>query len=333
MEKEQILSLIRSSVAEGKVSFDEVVATLGHQISRQGNDTALNSVKMGKNVSKILYFTGTLIVVIGIIILISQNWNGIGIPGRLLVTLGVSFISLCAGLYFSKQVDHNSLSVTFLTISASLAPVGAYVLADSLGFRFDDVSVQATTAFMLLCVFLSALYVAKKDILIFVCGSFFTWLYYALTLKILSDSNSYNDYDTLQIVTIILGISYVCFAYYLSISNREEREGKQRIANIYYGLGTIGILLPTILWNGVWNMLYIGLVFFAVMGSVYFKSRAMLTFSALFLVAYIIKITSKYFTNSMSWPIALVFLGFVVIGIGYSTFYLNRKYMGHSTNA
>jgi len=49
----------------------------------------------------------------------------------------------------------------------------------------------------------------------------------------------------------------------------------------------------------------------------------------LFLIAHIINITGQYFTDSMNWAIILVFVGFLIIGIGYTTFYLNKKYISN----
>jgi hypothetical protein len=79
--------------------------------------------------------------------------------------------------------------------------------------------------------------------------------------------------------------------------------------------------------GGFWDILYIGLVFGVILLSVYLKSRAFLIFGALFLMAYLIKITGEYFADTIGWPIALIFAGFAVIGVGFVAYYINKEYI------
>jgi hypothetical protein len=47
-------------------------------------------------------------------------------------------------------------------------------------------------------------------------------------------------------------------------------------------------------------------------------------------MGYILKITGEYFADSLSWPVALMVAGFALIGVGYFTFYLRKKYFSKS---
>ena len=69
------------------------------------------------------------------------------------------------------------------------------------------------------------------------------------------------------------------------------------------------------------------MVFGGVFLSVYMKSRSVLIASTLFLVAHVVYITSEYFADSLGWPISLVLLGFVFIGLGYGSVTINKKYI------
>jgi hypothetical protein len=61
--------------------------------------------------------------------------------------------------------------------------------------------------------------------------------------------------------------------------------------------------------------------------AIHLRSRAVLIFGAAFLVGDIFKLTSEYFQDSLGWPLMLVLAGFLLIGVGYLTFYLNNKYL------
>ena len=49
--------------------------------------------------------------------------------------------------------------------------------------------------------------------------------------------------------------------------------------------------------------------------------------SSMYLMAYILKITAEYFTDSLGWPLALVLTGLALIAIGYLHFNLKSKYL------
>ena len=42
---------------------------------------------------------------------------------------------------------------------------------------------------------------------------------------------------------------------------------------------------------------------------------------------YILKITSEYFTEGLGWPLALVLAGLAMIGVGYVSLSVSRKYL------
>jgi hypothetical protein len=64
-----------------------------------------------------------------------------------------------------------------------------------------------------------------------------------------------------------------------------------------------------------------------VYASVHVKSKALLTFGSLFLGAYLVKITSEYFSDSLGWPLALVIAGLLLMAVGYVTLRLKRTYL------
>jgi len=57
------------------------------------------------------------------------------------------------------------------------------------------------------------------------------------------------------------------------------------------------------------------------------RSRSILVMSTLFLIAHVSYITGEYFADSLGWPISLVILGFVFIGLGYVSISVNKKYI------
>ena len=101
-----------------------------------------------------------------------------------------------------------------------------------------------------------------------------------------------------------------------------------------YAFGALAVLGGTFALQGFkpdqsafWEIIYPGLVFGAMFIAIFLRSRAVLIFGAAFLVGDIFKLTSEYFQDSLGWPLMLVLAGFLLIGVGYLTFYLNNKYL------
>ncbi len=327
MDKQQIVSFIREALTSGNISKSDILGLVNErkQESQVSQPLARTPEDHSKNLIRVFYAIGAIIAVIGVIILVVQNWNDIGFAGRIFSTLGISLLTYVAGLIFTKP-EQNILSQVMFSISAALAPLGSFVLLKEASIDFTYI-VQIAVALVLFILFGVASFISKKSILnLFVVG-FITWAYYVFVIKIFGFGYSSNN--LLEWAIIIQGLSYILIAYsYESLLGANElspNKEKKAIQNIFYMLGTLAILGAGISIGGVFDLIFIAFIFAGFYGSVYLKSRAMLNLSAVFLVAHIIKITSKYFADSISWPVALIVVGFLVIGIGYGTFYLNRR--------
>ncbi len=92
------------------------------------------------------------------------------------------------------------------------------------------------------------------------------------------------------------------------------------------GFGALSLLGFGITIGGFFDIFYILILFAGFYGSIYLKSRAMLLFSSLFLMAHMIKLTSRFFVDSLGWPISLIIIGFLIIGVGYGSYQVKKKY-------
>lgn len=334
MDKQQVISFIEGQLITGKISKVDLLDIANNRVVSQGstamasdNVTVSTRQESSKNLINTFYSIGAIIAIIGVGILIAQHWNEIGFVGRISVTLGISLFAYILGLLLNKP-QQKMVSQVMFTIAAALVPIGSYVLLKEANITFDWTS-QTAVALISTLVFGSALLISKKNILFFITVGFATWTYYAFILKVFG----YNYYsaDFLKWSSMLLGISYLFIAYgYRSVfkaSDKDYENEKKAIQDFFSGLGTLAILGAGIFIGGIFDLLYIALIFGAFYGSVYLKSRSMLTFGALFLMAHIIKLTSKYFVDSIGWPVALIVIGFFVIGVGYMTYYLNKRFI------
>lgn len=319
MDKTQILSLLQEKIKEGIITPDDLQRVMHEeQESKQAHVT--------RNITNIFYIIGALIILIGAIILTVQNWHDIGFAGRILVTFGISLATYLPSLFLRDSMNRILSQVLFL-ISAILAPIGIIVLFIEFDMKFGSLE-QTLSALALCFVFSIAFLYTKRNILVIISMFFATWGYYALLGHLFSMTA-----DLTKLATMILGVSYIFLARYyqerLASADSVERKERRSVENILYGIGTIGILAPSIFIGGIFDLFAIALIFAAFYASVFVKSKAMLIFAAIFLITYVIKITGEYFVDSVGWPLSLIVIGFLIIGIGYGTLYLNRKYLSN----
>lgn len=331
MEKEQIISLIKQNLGSGKISKNDLL--------NLANDNQTADLNLGQNMAnpevsgenfhssalvKIFYVIGAVIALVGVVILIVQNWNEIGFLGRIVVTLGIAIISYIFAVLMRDQ-KRRFLSQVLFIISFVLSPIGVLVLLYETKIDFDLV-VQLLFSLVMLVIYGLAYYVTKRNVLILILVAFATWAYYAFILEFLD--NSFNN--ILQWATIIIGFAYIFLAYSrraLKIVDIHDVKEQRSVSGLLYGVGTIAVLGASMAIGGIFDLLVILFIFGAFYGSVFLKSRIMLVVASFFLVGHMIKITLEYFGNSLGWPILLVLIGFLIIGIGYLTFYLNKKYI------
>jgi hypothetical protein len=335
MDKQQIVSFIEGQLATGKISREDLLILVNNGVAPISNAVPVfnsnpidtpHKEESSRNLINTFYGIGAIIVLGGVAILVGQNWIEIGFLGRILVTLGIFLVTYICGFLLNKP-SQRVISQVMFTISCALAPLGVYVLLSEVNINFVW-PFTFYTALLSCALFGYALWSSKKNILVLITIGFASWAYYSLVLKVFSfDYNS----DLLKWAVMLLGFAYILIAHgYQSVStatDASDEKEKKAIRNALFGLGTLGVLGAGIFIGGIFDLIFIALIFGAFYGSVYLKSRSMLTLGALFLMSHIVKLTSKYFVDSIGWPVALIMVGFLIIGVGYMTYNLNKKYI------
>ncbi|PIR85545.1 hypothetical protein COU15_00415 [Candidatus Kaiserbacteria bacterium CG10_big_fil_rev_8_21_14_0_10_45_20] len=333
MEKREILNLIQQELQNGTITKEDLYAlqpSMGIQPDA-GADTHIEEPQeeqssLSKKIPAIFYTIGAIIAIVGIFTLVGQFWEDINFLGRLIITLGTSVALYIAGFLFSKG-PHNILSQVFFTFSAGLAPAGIFVLLTELSIRFGW-EVNFIIGALLFVLFLVTYVLCKKSILILLAVAYASSAYFSIIFGAL-ESHIFSSVTNWSV--IVLGVAYLLIGYSISTNknNIEAYLKKERrsVRGILYLFGSLGILLAGFFLGGIFDLLYIVVLFAGFYGSVFLQSRSMLVFSGIFLIAHIVHITSRYFADSFGWPLVLIVSGFFVIGVGYLTLFINKKYI------
>jgi len=327
MNKQELLRELAQMIATGAVSREEVVNIVGSG-NGLGSGAVTEAAQQKKHrhlsLTKILYGLGAVIVIIGIGFLIAQIWQDIGSVGRVTVTLGLGLIlSISGSLLLNTKPDH-SIGKIFHAIGGVVMPGGAVVLLTEM-FEYDVSLWSFASAFGVLFIFYIVLmFIHKKEVLTFFALANGTAAIYLVVAAILDANFTSYAGDIFAYLTMVVGIIYLLLAY-----GFRSGWNKRLVPSLYF-LGSAGFFVAAftrVFDSGIWEILFFLLALGGVVLAVYLRSKAILVISTLALVGHIIYITGEYFADSLGWPISLVILGFVIIGLGYGSVTLNKRFI------
>lgn len=323
MNKEQLIQEIKNSAAQKLIKKDEIIAAYNEGAGVKKDRALTRHI----GISEILYYIGGAIVFIGIAVLIGQNFDTLNNTVKILVTLGSGLLAYIIGIIFCRKEKLNTIGQAFYFISALVLPIGLYVIFDMAGLYIEALVTQSLISGIILIFYLLSYLIFKKNIFIIFSIIFGTILFVTLTSYFV-DSNPNIDLEKFsQYQLLTVGLTFMLLGYLFS------RGDKKFLVGPLYGFGSFFFLGSALILGGwppeqnvFWEVAFPFLVFGVIFLSVYLKSKALLTFGSIFLMGYILKITSEYFAEGLGWPISLMIGGLLLIFIGYFTLRLKKKY-------
>lgn len=321
MNKEQLLNELSLKISTGEISREEIQSKFGIPSPAYKVSEVPQSESRHMSINKILYLIGAAIVVIGIVIFVGQIWEEIGSVGRILVTLGLGFVFAVMGSMMLSSKPEDKIGQVFHAIGGVLIPGGSMVLLYELQI---DGAWPMAIAFGSVAVFYFLLNIVQKNVVLtlFTIANGTTFIYLMFN-AILGDAFYKHD-DLYAYLTMVLGVSYLMLGYSF------KDTWNSRLKESLYSIGSLGILgsAYTRVFDSVgWQFFFFVLVLGGIYLSVFLKNRSILILSTVFLVAHVSYITSEYFANSLGWPLSLILLGMVFIGLGYMSININKKYI------
>jgi hypothetical protein len=323
MDKQSTIEAVKTLIDEGQLTRPEVLELFEEKES----DTS----KTGKLV-EILYYIGGAIVGVGVAVLIGQNWDQLPSVARLLSTLGAGVAAYVVAVLFSSRSEATKVANAFWLIAAVITPIGLNVAFHEAGYRVSEPSVQSVIFALLFTAWLLSYVLYRRVIILTFTFIFGISLYYVFTSFLLSGRPVFDEPTFTEYRTLAAGVALCLFGYYFRTSSQKALSGT------LYGFGALAFLGSALALGGykpeqsvAWEIVFPILTFLFILGSVSVKSKSFLVMGSLFLMAYIGKITTEYFSDSLGWPLALVIAGLCIIGIGYASFTISKKYLGART--
>jgi hypothetical protein len=327
MTKETFLNDVRSAALQRLVSVQELTETFnGVLISQPLMSSSHKERSLG--ITEILYFIGGAIVFLGIVVLLSQHWGTLSFFTKLLATLGSGCAAYYVGLLMIRQDRFSGVAQAFFLIAALVLPMGLSILFDHNGYPINRVGVQVLISGILSGFFLASYAIFDINVFLVFSVLYVSWFFHSGMQMLIVDQPNLHSLKITEYRFLTNGLAYILLGH--AFSGHSERRA---LSGSLYCFGVLFFLSAAYAlcgWkpspNYFWEAAFPGLVLAVFFLSVYLKSKSFLTFGALFMIAYIGKITVEYFENSLGWPLSLVLIGFALMGVGYVTFRLNVTY-------
>jgi len=321
MDKQTTIESVTALAAAGDLSEVEL---MGAFREGAGGEIAERNIRY----SSLLYFIGGGVVLMGIVALIAQIWDDVGSVMHVVVTLGPGIAAFTVGVLLSRRQWLGAAGPAFFLIAALVLPVGMAVTLDEAGLQVDHLEWQSLISLVLAGAFLSAYLLFRSNSLLVYTIGFATWAFFAITGWIAGPNPVFGEVEFFEYRALAVGLTYLALAYAFANTSRRA------LSDILYGLGTLAFLGSALALGGwrpsqnvFWELVFPGLVFAVLYASVHLKNKALLGLGSIFLASYLVKITSEYFSDSLGWPLALVISGLLLMGVGYFTLRLKRRYL------
>jgi len=315
MDKEQLLSTVTEFSRNKTITARELLSAYEKGKWGEGKASVL---------SKILYTIGASILLVGIIALIGQYWNDLSSLAHIVISLGSSIASYFIALLILQSGKSDSLVQTAFGVSAILLPIGLAITF--IEFEYDNIIVIPTIA---LAVAGLSLALFRNFVFTIATIVFGTWELYQVIEKLTTTLDYSLRSDIFIYTTMVLGLLYILLGYI--IINLKKTWGES-FSSLLYFAGASTFLGAALSLGGVWDILFSGFVTSMIILSLYLKSRALLVAGTLFIVIYLIKLTSEYFADSIGWPVALVVIGLFTIAVGFMAVNLHKRFISKTSS-
>lgn len=330
----QILSSLSTLLKNGVITREQVLGILEGARS-EPSQAKLSHQKI--NLQKILYYIGGFIILLGIIIYFYQFWGTMDQVSKTILTLGSAVSAYALGYYFFNNTKSKDFGHAFLVISAALFPLGVGTSLDTIGTSLDTIGISATqsggvsvNSAVLFMIFFVSYSVLKAAIFLPFSIIAASTLFFSFTNFLFKDIGVIPHFYEYRV--LILGITYVLLGYYFSQTNRKF------MTNLMYLFGLLMFLGASLSLQGYfpkvnvfWQLIYPFILVLTFWGSIKLQSKVFLIMATIYTFAEISKLTAEYFSKSVGWPVSLIIAGLVIMGIGYMSFELNKRFLKKTT--
>lgn len=306
-ERQEAIDRIAELARQHGISQEEIAERL------EGGPMASSQGPTSSRLTMLLAYLGGIFVFSGLVTLTNMVWPDLSSAARVAITLGSGVILLVLALVADRDERFRRASLPLYLMAAVLQPAGLFVLLHeystggdaALGSAavFGAMSLQSALLFAQLRWTRTVLFTVIYGVATF--SSLMAWLdvSWEFTTLVVSISGLLVTIGIRQGEhRVLCPLLYPIFAFALACAAFDILHGEFPVD---FGLLAVGAAL-VVLSTGL-------------------RSRSLLVASVIITLAYLGYYTNEYFADMMGWPIALIVMGMVMIGLSSYAVRLGRQ--------
>jgi len=306
LNKQEALGQIASLIDDFDIDMADIERVLSSELG--------NADRQSSTLAKVLSYLGGTFVFAGIVTFIALQWGGMNSGVRVVVTLGSGLCFFALGVSALRGARYRNFSMPLFIAASLLQPLGLMVAFDEFGSGGDEQIAGLVTLSIFGLQFVAAYSRWRLTTLAMISLGFLSGFWTVLLDLCLFDE---------KVIAVTLGAMWLVAAVAL-------RKGIHTAAS------------PLLFFFGCWMFLFgwwftlegsifeVGFLFAAcglVWVGVWAQSRALNFAATLGIIGYTAYFTGHYFADSIGWPLALMAIGFALIGISIVALRIDRKYL------
>lgn len=308
--RDQALTEIQSLVTTHNISQAELLSLFAPIAESQS----------GGLLQRVMIYIGGAFIFMGICVYIGMIWDDLDALSRVIISLGSGFVAFILGLFCLGDNRYIKASTPLFLIAAALEPTGLFVFMDEYLPHTGDVIKAACVVFAFMTIQQGIAFSATRRTSLL----FFSLLFFYAFLSVFMDWVNIGAPQG----PFILGISGLMVSWGLSRTNHTS------ISPFYYFWASLITAAAAfdIFKNSSFDVLLIGVSAGLIYLSTITASRTVLTIGVLSLLAFLGYFTDEYFKNIVGWPIALIIMGLIMMGISVFAVKLGMKIKQHGSD-
>jgi len=305
-QKEKALDDIVTTAQENNLTIEDISARFVQKLPK---------TKKGANVivMRLLTYVGALFIFAGITAFVAMEWDNLNSPARIIITFGPGIIALIMGLVVLKDDRYIKAATPLFLMAAFLETSGLFVFLAEY-FDGDDPAIAAMVVFGPMAVQMGLLFKSQKQTSLLFFAIIFA---FAFLWAVMDELDMDED-----LIASALGTSGLFLSHAINkTAHRAFVPFSYFIFALLLAFGAFELLEH----EQPFDFLLIGLAAFMIYASVISQSRSFLAVSVIIMLGYLGYYTEEYFADVTGWPIALIVMGMVMLGISAYAVKLGQK--------
>jgi len=264
--------------------------------------------------TKLFGYLGGIFVFAGVCIYAGMKWDVMGPHAHIVITLGTGVVAYILGIVCLRDERYIRMATPLFLIAGLFEPGGMMVTIAEYSTGGDPRHAFLIVFGIMAVQMALTFFKERRAVLLFlllIYGS--SWL--GVMFDLLEFDEEFN----------VLTVGF----FIMSLTWGIAKTRFNSVCGFWYFLGSAMFLCAA--WEILddWHALvaFIGLACFFVFLSVMTRSRALLLNGVLGVLAFISYYTAEYFADNDMWPLGLLFMGAVLIGMSKFAMRINRKYI------